>query len=260
MEWEESALESTQTDLVLENISYESEAKQILADVSLGLAAGEIYTLIGPSGAGKTTLLRLLAGLLQPTAGTMTSDGAPYVPREHRIALVPQDYGLLPWQTAWQAVTEAAKISRQLKKLTEDQEEEIRQLFRDMELNDETSRYPRQLSGGQKQRVAIARAFACDSQLLLMDEPFSALDALTRDKAQNLFIKNWLKRPTRTLFITHDVTEALLVGHKVIVMAKEPGRIKEVLTSPVEEKGDLETARQTQELFSAAAYLRGQLL
>lgn len=253
-------MEAAQTDLSLNNITYRTEEKTILSEISLGLASGEIYTLIGPSGAGKTTLLRLLAGLLQPTTGSLELGGNPYDPRQHRIALVPQDYGLLPWQTAWQAVTEAAKISRQTKKLSLAEEEDIRQLFRDMELESESRRYPGQLSGGQKQRVAIARAFACDSQLLLMDEPFSALDALTRDKAQNLFIKNWLKRPTRTLFITHDVTEALLVGHRVIVMAKEPGRIKEIMTSPLTDKENLEHARQSQELFAAATYLRGQLL
>lgn len=250
---------NVKTPLVLQKIGYETAEKPILADLSLSLAGNQIYTVIGPSGAGKTTLLRILAGLITPTTGEMTLAQQPYRPSQHRIALVPQDYGLLPWQTAQQAVIDAVKTSRQQKKLTDAELAEVRQLFKDMELVKESQRYPNQLSGGQKQRVAIARAFACESELLLMDEPFSALDALTREKAQALFLSNWLKRPTRTLFITHDVTEALLVGHQVIVMEKEPGRIKEILPSPVTDKSQLEDDRTSQELFETAAYLRGQL-
>lgn len=247
------------TALILQNIGYQTTEKEILVDISLTLEEKNIYTVIGPSGAGKTTLLRILAGLIAPTVGEMHLARQGYFPSQHKIALVPQDYGLLPWQTAQQAVIDAVKTSRQHKKLTTDEMAEIRQLFSDMELINERYRYPDQLSGGQKQRVAIARAFACESELLLMDEPFSALDALTREKAQTLFLNNWIKRPTRTLFITHDVTEALLVGHQVIVMEKEPGRIKEILPSPVRDKARLEDYRTSQELFETAAYLRGQL-
>lgn len=242
--------------LQIRQLNYRQE-KEILREINLDLAANQIYTVIGPSGAGKTTLLRILAGLTNPTAGTLTLGANAYRPQDHRIALVPQDYGLLPWQTARSAVADAMKISKG--RLTPADEDVTDQLFLDMDLVQEQKRYPSQLSGGQRQRVAIARAFACESELLLMDEPFSALDALSRGRAQELFITNWLKHPTRTVLITHDVTEALLIGHQVIVMSKEPGRIKEVFPSPLQDKSDLAKALDSGLLEQSASHLRREL-
>lgn len=242
--------------LHIRQLGYQQE-KEILQGIDLDLAANQIYTVIGPSGAGKTTLLRILAGLIVPTEGTLTIGQTPYRPGEHRIALVPQDYGLLPWQTARGAVASAMKISKG--QLTAADEKVMDQLFQDMDLVQEQQRYPSQLSGGQRQRVAIARAFACESELLLMDEPFSALDALSRGRAQELFIANWLKHPTRTVLITHDVTEALLIGHQVIVMSKEPGCIKEVFPSPLQDKKALGQALDSGVLEQSTSRLRREL-
>lgn len=242
--------------LQIRQLAYRQE-KEILRDVTLDLTANQIYTVIGPSGAGKTTLLRILAGLLTPTSGTLTLGAVDYRPQDHRIALVPQDYGLLPWQTARKAVASAMKISKG--SLTPSDQKVMDQLFLDMDLVEEQNHYPSQLSGGQRQRVAITRAFACESELLLMDEPFSALDALSRGRAQELFIMNWLKHPTRTVLITHDVTEALLIGHQVIVMGKNPGQIKEVFSSPLQDKGDLAGALDSGILEQSASQLRREL-
>lgn len=242
--------------LQIRQLAYHQE-KEILRDVTLDLTANQIYTVIGPSGAGKSTLLRILAGLLTPTSGTLTLGAVDYRPQDHRIALVPQDYGLLPWQTARKAVASAMKISKG--SLTPSDQKVMDQLFLDMDLVEEQNRYPSQLSGGQRQRVAITRAFACESELLLMDEPFSALDALSRGRAQELFITNWLKHPTRTVLITHDVTEALLIGHQVIVMGKNPGQIKEVFSSPLQDKRNLAKALDSGILEQSASQLRREL-
>ncbi|MDT2756457.1 ATP-binding cassette domain-containing protein [Enterococcus asini] len=243
--------------LQISQLCYQNATKEILTDINLTLAPNQIYSVIGPSGAGKTTLIKILAGLLTPTSGQLTLGEKSYHPKEHPIALVPQDYGLLPWQKAYTAVKEAMKISKGHLEKTD--LAEIDQLFCDMDLVAEKNRYPRQLSGGQKQRVAIARAFACESELLLMDEPFSALDALSRVKAQELFITNWLKHPTTTVLITHDVTEALLIGHQVILMGKDPGVVKEVSLSPVQDKKQLAKALDSGLLEESARYLRRKL-
>lgn len=244
--------------LQISQLCYQHETKEILTGVNLTLAPNQIYTVIGPSGAGKTTFLRILAGLITPTSGQLTIGEKSYRPKEYPIALVPQDYGLLPWQKAHTAVKEAMKISKGT--LQASDLAEIDQLFVDMDLVAEKNRYPRQLSGGQKQRVAIARAFACESELLLMDEPFSALDALSRVKAQELFITNWLKHPTTTVLITHDVTEALLIGHQVILMGKAPGVVKEVSLSPVQDKEHLAEALDSGLLEESARQLRRKLV
>lgn len=249
-----STLNKQNKQLRLENVSYRIDDQCILEDVSFSFEESKIYTVIGPSGAGKTTLLRLLAGLITPSSGKITLTDEIFVPRNQTIALMPQNYGLLPWQTAWSAVAESVKISKKTMK-----QQDIQQLFVDMEIDGLQDYYPNQMSGGQQQRVAIARAFATKADLLLMDEPFSALDAFTREKVQTLFWRNWQKHPVRTLFITHDIDEALLLGYEVIVLSAKPGRIKTVVASPFTEQGSLDQWRDSLELFRLHQQLRREL-
>lgn len=218
--------------LEFKNVTVEIGKQTILSELNLTLNYRHIYTVLGPSGTGKSTLLRVLAGLVTPRQGEVLFEGLPYLPQNQRIGLVPQNYGLLPWETAWQAVLSGLLISKGQKKANSEELAWLAELFADMGLLELKEKYPGQMSGGQQQRVAIARGFAIQGELLLMDEPFSALDAITREKAQSLFMKTWEKAPRTTLFITHDVEEALLLGQHVIVMGGQPGKIMKVIDNP----------------------------
>lgn len=245
---------SISTDgLSIEQLFYETQGRRIIENLSLDLQPQKIYTVIGPSGVGKSTFLKLVAGLISPTAGEISSGLEPYSPRHQAIGFVPQEYGLLPWQTVYQAVSKANKLTN--KKVDEVL---VDGLLKEMQLNEHKNQYPHQLSGGQKQRVAIARAFASQSELLLMDEPFSALDAFTKEKAQNLFVELWHKNPVLTIFVTHDVEEALLLGHEILIF-EYPGQIKEQISSPFQEKQKLAHLRQQPELYQWRLRLKGAL-
>lgn len=226
-------MSTSSKSLVLKHISVEIKGQQILDDASVELDEGRIYTILGPSGVGKTSLIKVVAGLLPFSSGTMTLGGNEFNPNEHIIGLVPQSYGLLPWQTAFESVSSAYKISHNKKKLTAQEERLLTQLFSDMALMEQKDKYPSQLSGGQQQRVSIARAFATGGDFLLMDEPFSALDSLSREKAQQLFLRRWLKGPKTTLFITHDVEEAVFLGQTILLMGDREGITIEAIENPV---------------------------
>lgn len=239
----------------VKQLSFFRGEKVIIHNLNLTFPKNKIIALIGPSGGGKTTFLRLLAGLEQPTEGTVLLKG--HAPKKSTIAFVPQDYGLLPWQKAQQAVLKAAQISRQ-EKLTSADLKNIEELFQQMKLTEVKHRYPNQLSGGQRQRVAITRGLASQSDVLLMDEPFSALDALTREKAQDLFLKVWEKNPRLTIFVTHDIEEALLLADEIIIMTST-GSIKKQVMSPFEKKLSLREKRQSESLFQEVAALRKEI-
>lgn len=231
----------------------------ILEKLNVTLAAETIYTIIGPSGTGKSTLLRVVAGLQSVTAGKIELGGQPYKANHHLIGLVPQNYGLLPWQTGWQAVTSAVKISQKKKKLSADTLAELGALFSAMEISKLKNTYPNQMSGGQQQRVSITRAFGIKGDFLLMDEPFSALDAFTREKAQVLFCETWQQHPKTTLFITHDIEEALLLGHKIMLMSGQPGKIVKVVDNPLGFEADLTRRREAPGFYQAVQALRKEL-
>lgn len=231
---------STSNKIQLKNVSYTYDQTPILQNLNLELAADTRYTLIGPSGAGKTTLLNLLAGLLEKTSGSITQADQPYL--ANKVGLVPQDYGLLPWQTVEKSVAAAVLIRQQQKHLTRKQQLKLQHLFEALGLTALKSCYPHQLSGGQKQRVALARAFALPNDLLLLDEPFAALDALTREKLQHLFLTMWQKQPTTSLFITHDMTEAVLLGQQILVLTRT-GQLKTILSNPFVESSQPDPAR-----------------
>ncbi|MCL6458439.1 MAG: ATP-binding cassette domain-containing protein [Gorillibacterium sp.] len=214
-----------------------------------------IYTVIGPSGCGKSSLLRAIAGLIKDYQGDIQFNGKSVHEKATLIGLVPQNYGLLPWRTIQANIRVALRIAHPDKADRERQEQQIRHWLEAMGIAELADRYPLSLSGGQQQRVAIARAFALLPTIMLLDEPFSALDALTREKIQQLFLENWLTHPTTTLFVTHDVEEAILLGQKIMVMSSGKGETLEVIDNPLFYQ-KYEDKRESDEFFQQTKRIR----
>ena len=186
----------------------------------------EFICVVGPSGCGKSTLLNILAGLLEPTSGEILVDGKPVEGTSVDRGVVFQQYALFPWLTVKKNVEFGLKLQ---KKSKEECEAIAMKYIKMVGLEKFTNSYPKELSGGMKQRVAIARAYAVNPSLLLMDEPFGALDAQTRTQLQTELLKTWEEEKKTCFFITHDVEEAILLASRVVVMSARPGRIKEVI-------------------------------
>jgi NitT/TauT family transport system ATP-binding protein len=211
------------------NIGVSYGGRPVLADVTFDVPAGQFLCIVGPSGSGKTTLLRVLAGLVAPDSGEVTVDGKPVRGPARSRAIVFQDYtkALLPWRTVAGNVAlglEACGVAEPKRS------ERVQHLLAKMGLGHCASHYPAQLSGGMQQRVQIARALGQDPQLLLMDEPFGALDAITRQGLQDEVARIAAEQKTTVVFITHDLEEAIYLGDQVIVLASNPGRIAERIT------------------------------
>ncbi|ADL08100.1 ABC transporter ATP-binding protein [Thermosediminibacter oceani] len=200
-----------------------------LAGVNLDVEKGGIVAVIGPSGCGKSTLLYTLAGIIKEFKGEVLIDKTPIDARKHRIGLVLQDYGLLPWKNVIENSLLGLRVKKKITKTDRDYAEYI--LSR-MGLSGLFTRYPGELSGGQRQRVAIARAFILKPDILLMDEPFSALDAITREEMQDLFLDVWESDSISTVFVTHSTEEAMYLGKKIAVMTGPPGRIVKTFDNP----------------------------
>jgi len=199
------------------------ESVVAVQDFSLTVGENEFVSLIGPSGCGKSTFLRLVAGLETPTAGRILVDGKPVSGPSAERGMVFQSYTLFPWLTVFENVRFALKKSRLS---PDEQERRVRQHLRLVGLENFATAYPNQLSGGMRQRVAIARALVYAPGILLMDEPFGALDAQTRLLMQELLLQVWQSNRTTVLFVTHDVEEALLLSDRIYVMTARPGRLK----------------------------------
>ena len=229
------------------------DAVHAVADTSLCVERGTVLALIGASGCGKSTLLRVGAGLIRPTAGTVTSEGAPINPRTLRIGFLPQNYGLLAWKTVRENILLGAQIKREWSAARVSAFDE---LVAELGLSDLLERYPRELSGGQQQRVGLARVFLLAPDLLLMDEPFSALDAITRESMQEVFLSLWKKYAVTTLLVTHYVEEALTLAGRIAVMTGAPGRITEIIDNPF--AGDL-AHRSSPEFFAMGQDLRAKI-
>ena len=198
-----------------------------LNGVNMDIYDNEFICVVGPSGCGKSTLLNIIAGLHEPTAGEVLVDGVKVEGTGVDRGVVFQQYALFPWLTVKKNVEFGLKLR---KDLTKEQREEIAMKYIKMVgLEKFVNAYPKELSGGMKQRVAIARAYAVNPSLLLMDEPFGALDAQTRTQLQTELLKTWEEEKKTCFFITHDVEEAILLATKVVVMSARPGRIKEVI-------------------------------
>lgn len=205
-----------------------NEETLVLDNININIGTGDIYTFIGPSGCGKSTLLYVLSGILRDYAGSVSIDGRAIDPKTQRIGLILQNYGLLPWKNVYHNTMLGMKIKNDQQVLDDYGRYILQQLGIDALLD----RYPKELSGGQQQRVAIARAFILRPDLLLMDEPFSALDAISREELQDLFLKIWKENNVTTAFITHSVDEALYLGSKIVVFSAAPGKILEVVDNP----------------------------
>lgn len=197
-----------------------------LDNVSLDIADGEFVTVVGPSGCGKSTMLNLASGLLHPTSGTVAVDGTRVTgPGPERGAIF-QQYALFPWLTVRQNVEFGMKLQKVPKSK---RVEQVNGMLHLVGLEEFADALPKTLSGGMKQRCAIARAYAVNPSVLLMDEPFGALDALTRVRMQEELLKTWEQEKRTVMFITHDVEEAVYLASRVVVMARAPGRIREII-------------------------------
>lgn len=200
-------------------------ATVVLDQVALDVAPGEFVTVLGPSGCGKTTLLRLIDGLLQPDTGTVRVDGrAPRTGPD--IGFVFQSFRLLPWANAARNVAFGLELAGVA--LDKRAAASARWLGL-MGLSDAANRYPAELSGGMQQRVALARALATEPRILLMDEPFASLDAMTREVMQFELLRLWSAQQTTVVFVTHSIEEALLLGDRVVVMGQAPGSIRAIV-------------------------------
>ena len=206
-----------------------------LDDIDIDLADGEFLVLVGPSGCGKSTLLDLLGGLSTPTSGRILLDGRPVTGPGLDRGIVFQQYALLPWRTARSNI----EFGLEAKGLSKHERRELAAHYLDLVgLHGFGDRYPHELSGGMKQRVAIARSLAFDPEVLLMDEPFAALDAQTRESLQDELLRIWRETGKTVLFITHGIDEAVYLGQRVAVLTSRPGRIKTIVDVDIDRDVD----------------------
>jgi NitT/TauT family transport system ATP-binding protein len=218
-----------------------------LDQINLDLAAGEFLALVGPSGCGKSTLLDLVAGLTGPTSGEVRLGGRPITGPGLDRGVVFQQYALFPWRTAQANIEFGLEIKGVPRRRRAERAREVLDL---VGLTAFADRYPHELSGGMKQRVAIARSLAYEPEVLLMDEPYAALDAQTREGLQDELLSIWRRTGTTILFITHAIDEAVYLGQRVAVMTSRPGRIKQVVDVHLPPARDGEDARSTPEFVA----------
>jgi NitT/TauT family transport system ATP-binding protein len=213
-----------------------------LSNVNLDIRENEFISVVGPSGCGKTTLLRILAGLERASSGTVHCGGEPITKPRPDAGVVFQQALLLPWNTVLTNVMLPARLKKDRTAATAKRAED---LLTFMGLKDFAQKYPYELSGGMQQRVSICRALMRDPKVLLMDEPFGALDAMTRESMNMELMRVWSEERKTVIFITHSIPEAVLLGDRVVVMSPRPGRISEVVTV------DLGRPRNLQSMASA---------
>ncbi len=218
------------TKLKIDNVVKEyvgNKGKTVaLNGVSLDIKENEFICVVGPSGCGKSTLLNIIAGLLEPTSGAVYLDGKKIEGTGVERGVVFQGYALFPWRT----VLKNVMFGLEMKRMPKDQAEQIaKKYIKAVGLEGFEHAYPKELSGGMRQRVAIARAYAADPEVLLLDEPFGALDAQTRVQLQSELLNTWEHEKKTCFFITHDVDEAIILAQRVIIMSARPGRIKKIV-------------------------------
>jgi sulfonate transport system ATP-binding protein len=234
------------------NVTYGTgeERYQALQNINLELAIGETCAIIGPSGCGKSSFLKVLAGIITNFDGTVEINGEPVMPQQQKIGFIPQNYGLLPWKNVYENICLGVKIKH---KNNAEDKGTLALLMQQLGLGGLESRYPGELSGGQQQRVALARAFLLKPDLLLMDEPFSALDAMTREEIQDIFLHVWRKYSVSTILVTHYVEEAVYLGQKIVIMSAFPGRVSQVIDNPL---FGVEDIRNHQDFFRLCLTIR----
>ena len=202
------------------------EVVEALAHINMTVNDGEFLCILGPSGCGKTTLLRIIAGLEPPTTGSIQINGSPILGPTAKMAMIFQEYSLFPWRT----VTDNISFGLEIRGMPNEERDKVAREFLDLVgLSGFEQRYPYELSGGMRQRVAVARALAIDPAVLLMDEPFGALDAQTRNRMQKELLQIHEKTQKTIVFVTHSVDEAVYLADRVAILTKRPGTIKEIV-------------------------------
>jgi NitT/TauT family transport system ATP-binding protein len=238
------------------NVRFFTDRRSVTAieGLNLDVTQGEFLTLLGPSGCGKSTFLRVVADLVKPSRGDISVLGvAPRAARLRRdIGFVFQDAALLPWRTAIQNVQLPLEVAEGRARAGRATPRELLEL---VGLKGREDAYPHEMSGGMRQRVAIARALVSDPRVLLMDEPFGALDEITRDRLNEELRRVWKEMGLTTLFVTHSIYEAAFLGQRVLMLAANPGRVKEIVPVSLPEDRTLEI-RETPEFVELSAHLR----
>lgn len=246
----------------LQKITFGYPGTPIFADFSWQVQRGEAWSVLGPSGCGKSTLLYLLSGLRSPQQGTLLLDNQQLAGPRPRTGLILQDYGLLPWATAVKNICLGLAIRdfygpdgkhAPADFLAEEQQEKISYWIKRLRLEPHLQKYPGQLSGGQRQRVAIARTLALDPDLLLMDEPFAALDAPTRAGLQDIIIELSQEQGLTLLIVTHSIEEAAVMGEKILLLHEPPIRETTVISNP---QASTPGFRETAVYFAMCSQLR----
>lgn len=213
-------------DLRLKNITHSYGAVEVLKDINLDIPQGQIVCLIGPSGCGKSTLLRFLGGLERASSGEVLQVGEPPKDSLNPLTYVFQHFALLPWRSVEgniKLVLEDHNLS------SRDMDAIVGDVLERTRLSDFRTALPKQLSGGMRQRVAISRALAVRPAVMLMDEPLSALDSQTRELLMDDLVSLWTRQPFTSVYVTHNLNEAVRLGHRVVVLSRRPGRIREIV-------------------------------
>ena len=251
---EKAVIEAKGVNLVFET---NDGPVQALKDVNLTVGKGEFVSFIGPSGCGKTTLLRAIAALETPTGGTLTVNGmSPDAARKARAyGYVFQAAGLYPWRT----IAGNVKLPLEIMGFSKaEQDERVRKVLALVELDGFGGKFPWQLSGGMQQRASIARALAFDADILLMDEPFGALDEIVRDRLNEELLKLWARTEKTIGFVTHSIPEAVYLSTKIVVMSPRPGRITDIIESTLPRERPLDI-RDTPEFLAISHRVRDGL-
>jgi len=213
-------------DLIVDGICHSYKSLTVLDNVSLTVRSGEIIALLGPSGCGKSTLLRIIGGLERPSAGQVLTRGRPAPGTLNPLTYVFQDFALLPWRS----VSENLSLALEHHPLSAtERRARIDDALSRVGLTEFANAYPRQLSGGMRQRASIARALAVNPAVLLMDEPLSALDSQTRELLMDDLVRLWGETRFTAVYVTHNLAEAVRLGHRVVVLSRRPGRIREIV-------------------------------
>ena len=215
--------------IIVEDLIQAFNSLTVIDHIGLSVGEGEFLAIIGPSGCGKSTLLRIMAGLIRPTGGRVLIDGMEVQGPNPRHNLVFQDHALYPWRTVFQNVALGLEMKRES---PEKIKERVDGLLSLVGLENFATYYPHQLSGGMRQRAALARVLAVDPDVLFLDEPFGALDAMTRLTLQDELLGLWIDSGKTVVLVTHDVEEALVLADRVVIMSTIPGRIREIILVP----------------------------
>jgi NitT/TauT family transport system ATP-binding protein len=229
---------------------------EALRGVDLDFPRGKLTTLLGPSGCGKTTLLKIIAGLIEPTAGEVRVNGRPVAGPGPERAFVFQDFALLPWATVLRNVAFGLEL-RHVPKA--EREETARKHIAEVGLVGAEHKYPHELSGGMRQRVGLARALAVDAEILLMDEPFASVDEQNRRKFQEDLLRLLAHEQRTVIFVTHSIEEAVYISDQVAVLTRNPGRLSRVVRPEIDRSGDFDDLRRTPAYLDAVDEIWNEL-